>query len=1036
MTSDKNKSEKEQSVLDSRYQLNDEIGKGAMGVVYKASDRLTGKPVAVKQVQLQPVAADDDSTTRRLQLAQEFQLLAGLRHPNVISVYDYGFDENKQPYFTMSLLEEPENLLDAAKKLDNKGKATLLVDMLQALAYLHQRGIIHRDLKPGNVLVDGSGTTHVLDFGLAINQATSGEIAGTLNYIAPEILDGESASEASDLYSVGVMAYEMYAGQHPFNVDDYEHLIQEIMYDAPDLSALDDLPLLKAVIERLLKKSADMRYLKAVNVIQALCEAMDLPLPSESAAIREGYLQSAKFVGRETEINALTEAYEEAASGNGSLWLIGGESGIGKSRLVDELRTQALIRGALVLRGQAVEGGGLPYQLWRDVLRRLVLMVELTDNEASVFKEIIPEIEILLNKSVPYPAVIPAEDSRRRFATTLVDILRRIPRPLVLLLEDLQWALDSIEPLRHFINIMPDIRVLVVATYRSDENPTLPQLIPGAKHMPLERLDNQAIAQLTSAMLGASGTRPQVLDLLQRETEGNTFFIVEVVRALAESAGRLSEIGHATIPSHIFSGGIQEVMKQRVERVPQRHRGLLRLAAVVGRIIDVELLEHLAEKYAIHIEDWLMEGVNAAVLEYRDSAYRFTHDKLRQYLIDDIPAMEKPIFHQQVAEAIEWIHLGDMNYAAQLQHHWEIARRPDKERYYAATAAGQNLAMGDHQKARHLFARVLELTPEDEAATRGTMLLTLTDVTLQLNDTLAAHDYAVQVVETAKQAKRPEMQLEGLLAQARISAIQMDILSRLSILETAILLFDTVNTPHLQIRLLNAYGTALIDANRPQDAQRHLDKAMTMAQEQNERALTADCYMALGLLVQAQGDDDDAQMQWYDALMLYESVASYANAAATRGKLGELALKQERYAVAAAHLELSLRTERDLDNQRAIAERLVQLGYVYLNLADESVAISQFKEALQIALEIDSPPLIVQGLLGLAEVQIRQESPYFAAEFLGLAQVTVKKVPSMQAQIDVALDKVGKVLDKDTVDEALRNGQTLDTLALLATISL
>jgi serine/threonine protein kinase len=134
-----------------RYILERKLGEGGMGVVYQATDRLTQETVALKQV---TIPAEQLEFTSRMSMGKSdnFRLaLASLRHPNIISVLDYGFDARRQPYLTMELLEDAPNLIEAGRKEQRPKQITLLVQVLQALAYLHRRGIIHRDLKPDNV---------------------------------------------------------------------------------------------------------------------------------------------------------------------------------------------------------------------------------------------------------------------------------------------------------------------------------------------------------------------------------------------------------------------------------------------------------------------------------------------------------------------------------------------------------------------------------------------------------------------------------------------------------------------------------------------------------------------------------------------------------------------------------------------------------------------------------------------------------------------------------------------------------------------
>lgn len=245
------------------------IGEGGMGSVYQAKDRLTNEIVALKQVQVPSEDLDffskpdtESERSLRIALTQEFQILAGLRHPHIISVLDFGFDTEQQPFFTMTYLPEAQTILEAGQNIDEAGKVGLVRQMLQALTYLHRRGIIHRDLKPNNVLVSQQ-TLRLLDFGLStshgLNNVSSG---GTLLYMAPELLRREAASEASDLYAVGVMAYELFAGQHPFDITSGK-FAKQVQHDPPDLSRLNTTDAIAAFIGCLLAKPPKDRYPQA-----------------------------------------------------------------------------------------------------------------------------------------------------------------------------------------------------------------------------------------------------------------------------------------------------------------------------------------------------------------------------------------------------------------------------------------------------------------------------------------------------------------------------------------------------------------------------------------------------------------------------------------------------------------------------------------------------------------------------------------------------------------------------------------------------
>jgi serine/threonine protein kinase len=242
-----------------RYEILELLGTGGMGSVYRAYDRLSGQTVALKRVAVAPRRAADTSNLL-LALAQEFRLLAALRHPQIISVFDYGFDSARQPYFTMELLDQPQTLLEIGRAQPLAFQIDLLVQALQALTYLHRRGILHHDLKPENMLVS-NGQVRLLDFGLSItlDQSQRADISGTLLYLPPEVLDGAPFTAAGDLYAIGVIAYQLLAGRHPFSADNADDFFDKVLAAAPDLIALAAPPELAVVVGRLLSNEPAAR---------------------------------------------------------------------------------------------------------------------------------------------------------------------------------------------------------------------------------------------------------------------------------------------------------------------------------------------------------------------------------------------------------------------------------------------------------------------------------------------------------------------------------------------------------------------------------------------------------------------------------------------------------------------------------------------------------------------------------------------------------------------------------------------------------
>ncbi|MFO0576447.1 MAG: AAA family ATPase [Polyangia bacterium] len=729
-----------------RYRILELLGEGGMGRVYRAQDLLQGTEVALKQVLMPSPLGPSGSTlsglpepeeirgrathgspfsartplerglgrNRHIQrtraLADEFRTLASLRHPNIISVLDYGFDSQGQPFYTMELLADAKPLLVFARSQPPAQRIELVFQILHALAYLHRRGILHRDLTPNNVLVvHGSEgpRVKVVDFGLAVgvDGITRSAAAGTLLYMAPELLRGDLASERSDLYAVGVLAYQVLIDRYPFVIErGTQQLLQSILLSAPDLSPLPEA--MRPVLGQVLSKAAQERPSDAATLLRQLAAAADRPLGEEPAATRDSYLIAARFIGRHTELGQLQQALDAAKrERSGSSWLVSGVSGVGKSRLLEELRSAALQAGALAVRGQAMPGGGA-YHVWQDVLKLLVLQVPLNELEAGALASLLPELPVLLGRAIPAQQALDPQSARLHLFRVIDELLARLPETALLLLEDLQWAdSESLALLSYVAGNVPSRSMLIVGSYRVEEAAGLGASFPQMRELPLQRLSRSETEELCTSMLGRIGQNPQLLDRVFTETDGNAFFVVEIMRVLAAEAGSLESVGTRGLPQRIFAGGIEQVLRRQLERAPLAARPLLVHAAVSGRQLDLPLLLHLVPD----AEDQIRALADVGLLEISLQRWRFSHDKLREQVLSEMSSIERKTLHESIAAALEQLFPDDASRVAQTAIHYHEAGRLAKAAHFYGVAGEAALRRGAPGEADTLLeqARLL-----------------------------------------------------------------------------------------------------------------------------------------------------------------------------------------------------------------------------------------------------------------------------------------------------------------------------------------
>ncbi|WP_372983157.1 serine/threonine protein kinase [Marinobacter sediminum] len=252
-----------------RYEIEKEIGKGAMGVVYLGRDPKINRVVAIKTIPLSEEFEDEDLSEAKERFFREAETAGRLNHPNIVTIFDVG-EEHDLAYIAMEFLEGDH--LNRNTKADNLLPATEVLDIIartaDALHYAHKQNIVHRDIKPANIMYEPvSKSIKVTDFGIAritdSSKTKTGIVLGTPSYMSPEQLGGKQVDGRSDLFSLGVTCYQLLSGQLPFQADSMGSLMFKIANEAPtplDLVRPDLPSCLNTVISKMLTKDPDQRF--------------------------------------------------------------------------------------------------------------------------------------------------------------------------------------------------------------------------------------------------------------------------------------------------------------------------------------------------------------------------------------------------------------------------------------------------------------------------------------------------------------------------------------------------------------------------------------------------------------------------------------------------------------------------------------------------------------------------------------------------------------------------------------------------------
>ncbi len=752
--------------LSNRYDIKSELGRGGMGVVYRASDPLLNRDVAIKLI---PPTLLNPDTEQRFQ--REAQLVAQMDHPAVVPIYDFGKHEGSL-FFVMPVVEgtnlrwfQRDGALTLGEVID------IGIQVAEALEYSHSRNVTHRDIKPENIMVvredGGRLRVRIMDFGLARGAAESrvtktGTIAGTLSYMSPEQVSAGGIDHRTDIYSLGTVLYECLAGEPPFS-GELQSVLYRIVHEIPQpprAMGADISEELESIILSCIAKEQSKRPQRASEVADSLKRSQTRIHQSDlgksivmTKTMMMPRVALSPFIGRDKEQAELQKRLNAAISGECQFVVVSGEPGVGKTRLLDEIENLARARKLLVLHGRTIEqDGAFPYQGFCEAIQeyfRLKDTVSSPHNRLDL-SDVAPDLVSLFpmlteiseirgaatgDSKISQLSGSQGPENRTQIFELLARTITRLAagKPLILFLEDLHAAEISIEALQYIVRRLGPTPTLIVGTYRSSEVDT--------KNHPLIRMletfrgDRRfsaiALGPFSEAehrhyletLIGGPKLADNLVEKLFEATEGNPFFTKELVRSLLDSGGIAKDqtgawsLGASTdLSAGELPATIQQAVEKRIERLPEELREVLSLASVVGKSFDVRDLEALAGDKDVEdeIDKLVEEGLLEEERESRGDRLTFASGVVRDVLYGAITRRKRRSLHRKYAEEIEKRHRGRLERVyPQLVHHFSQGDVPDKTVEYGLRMSKTALDAFSPEESARAAKTVLEFLDDE-----------------------------------------------------------------------------------------------------------------------------------------------------------------------------------------------------------------------------------------------------------------------------------------------------------------------------------
>ncbi|MBK7861041.1 MAG: protein kinase [Archangiaceae bacterium] len=709
-----------------RYRLEAVLGEGGMGRVWLAEDQLEHRRVAFKEMRAQVGGARPELDVA---FKREFYTMTKLQHPNTVRVFDSGMLPSGDRYISMELVRG-KDLSDLLKRgpLELKQLYRMLIDLANVLGFIHSRLFVHCDIKSANIRVAERGAVKVMDFGLMHQLGTpaGGQLKGTPHYMAPEVPRGGIIDARTDLYSLGVLAYELATGQLPFTGKTLTQIIsQHLDKPPPPMRSVRQVPEgFEQIVQKLLAKDPAQRFQDSGELVRALSALSGISADVQDYGARTSYLHSAELIGRDGEQKQLKDALDALLAGKGRSILLTAPAGVGKTRLLQEFRLAVKLADVPFFIGHCRAEGQAPMAALVEALSQLVSMVptEVLQQHGPVLARMLPAIA---ERGVAFVAPPPAANPKAVQFEALRALVRETARvrPFILCLEDLHWA-DSttIEFMNVVIRELAGTKAMVLGTFRSNEvdrfAPTYATIDENVaselKVLPLTQAD---VTTLIVTMLRGIQLPTAFTDAMFATTAGNAFFVTETMRALIEQqalkveAGKWSLSGAPKLPQ-----SIEDAVTQRLSSLTATTLTLCRCIAPLGRVLDLELVKRVSQLTDEQLFATLDELVERQFLTKLEEQYYFSHDTVRAGIYRATPDHERAAAHERIGITLEALRSRDLEAnAATLGYHFARGKSLDKAVRYLGQAGARALGSGLMLEGTRLLSEAADLQEKNGA---------------------------------------------------------------------------------------------------------------------------------------------------------------------------------------------------------------------------------------------------------------------------------------------------------------------------------
>jgi len=987
-------------LIDNRYRKIKTLGEGGMGTVFQVEDIARNNRVfAVKTVKKSFIAKDSDNSLQRFKI--EYDIMTRLKHPNLARVFDFGQDSNGDYYILMEFVGGVtlRQLLKQKSKLSLNESLSIIIPLLRALEFIHSRNIIYRDLKPDNVLIEIDNqeikTVKLLDFGLADLGKAEKKSKGTIHYMAPEVVAKQNIDSRADIFSLGILFYEMLTGNFIYADDSIKSVLDSLLDENTFVTTseirLNDInpPELKPLISQMTAYQKEHRFICCSEVIDKINLLLHKKMVLETDETEQAYVLGVDFVGRTAELQSLTASCQEQSN---CLTIVAGSAGIGKSRLLEEFVKYCNLNDILFFTGTSTNS--LSYEPFLEIINKLLYNLK---------KSELPELSGFLKLFLPDHPVLkkfkaPADSDPQTVKGVLVQLIagmitkyaEKQPRKMAVILHNLQNVDEvSLEIIEVILNRLQESesehKLLLITECRSEENEKTAQFFEKLKEkksiivLDLKPLNNQEIECYIVNMFGAKRLHSTIKDNISKIRDavgGNPLFLQELLKMLVEkkliTRTALFWVLQKSIDQIKVPDNVREIIRQRLKKIEfsaLEYRACKLLSHLHKPSLNVETLQKIsAGDIDIDWNSFLTYLADNEILIEKDQEFYPVSNLVFEIIREDLSDGEACAIHRFLVWRLEDIYqveksnpdkLSDIELDEITFHAINAGYQTEDDvsgrtLFYLLASINRCFQRFSYKKALQFCSRVLEIEKKcsfdntdfnksiiEAIGLKGKILLT----TNKLEEAMQT------LLEAIDRYRDTTYQKEIAAIYSRLAYV----CQRMSRYEEGLQYNQTAKAIHEELNdtegLAGCSTTiALIDyyQGKYQEALASYKKSIDLIKVTDNREMLGRCYNNIGNIYWILGEYERAMKYYMRQLKISEELNNIDSIGRVSGNIGIVHNQLENYDKALFYFKKALEKSEMCGDKYNIGNTYGNMGVLYLAIGDYKKALFCHEKAYKI----------------------------------------------------------------------------------------